>query len=96
MKKEINPHRMVPAFCRGCQKGQDVRGCHFYAKDGARCSTCGGRLEHVKGGRVPSTTLSIASWTELSDEIPNSELTNDLFTDRLTPQPIDDATMHLR
>jgi hypothetical protein len=43
-----------------------------------------------------STTLSIEQRTELSDEIPSSEFTKDLFTDGLTPQPIDDATMDLR
>ena len=45
---------------------------------------------------VVNTTLSIEQWTELSDEIPSSEFTKDLFTDGLTPQPIDDATMDLR
>jgi hypothetical protein len=43
-----------------------------------------------------NTALSGEEWAELCNEIPSNEIAKDLFVDGLTPQPIDDATMHLR
>ena len=53
MVKRIEPNRPVRAYCRNCDEIQEALLWSFSSKDGARCSTCCGPLDRIRGERVP-------------------------------------------